>query len=359
MESTMDGPKTRASHPIKVALLYPGDREARRRADPAESRFAALFDAFHAAGVAAETAVYDDEFADDVAAQLRGVDGVLCWHNPIEGGRRRDCLDAMLRDVADSGVLVSTHPDAIQRLGTKDVLVDVRNLPFGTDTVRIDSLDQLAVELPERLRHCARVLKQHRGQSGVGVWRVEHIEGSPQLLVQHAQRGSVLELMDMAALLQRLEPYFDPANGGHMVDQAWQPRIVDGMVRAYLIRDRVGGFGHQAVNALHPAVATPGPRHYYPADLPQFQHLRRKLESEWVELLRRQVGLPRGQLPLLWDCDFMFGEPTAKEPERYELCEINVSSVSPFPPSAIDVLVAATKTSLAHRNGRTSASRAH
>ena len=46
----------------KVALLYPGDRADRDklgdRADPAESRFAALFQAFAAAGIAAEPAVY-------------------------------------------------------------------------------------------------------------------------------------------------------------------------------------------------------------------------------------------------------------------------------------------------------------
>ncbi len=40
-----------ATNTPRVALLYPGDRAARDRADPAESRFAALFDAFAAAGV--------------------------------------------------------------------------------------------------------------------------------------------------------------------------------------------------------------------------------------------------------------------------------------------------------------------
>ena len=38
------------SKPPSLALLYPGDRSMRDRADPAESRFAALFDAFTAAG---------------------------------------------------------------------------------------------------------------------------------------------------------------------------------------------------------------------------------------------------------------------------------------------------------------------
>ena len=161
--------------PFKVALLYPGDRAARNRADPAESRFAALFAAFAAAGVQAEPAVYDDDFADEVAAQLRRVQVVLVWCNPIEGGRRRDRLDALLRDVANAGVQVSAHPDTILRLGTKDVLVETRDLPFGSDAHRVDSLEQLAAELPVRLQRGARVLKQHRGQSGVGVWRVEAV----------------------------------------------------------------------------------------------------------------------------------------------------------------------------------------
>jgi len=52
--------------------------------------------------------------------------------NPIEGGRRRDRLDALLRDAARAGVFVSAHPDAILRLGTKDVLVEARDLPFGS-----------------------------------------------------------------------------------------------------------------------------------------------------------------------------------------------------------------------------------
>jgi len=45
----------------------------------------------------------------------------------------------------------------------------------------------------------------------------------------------------------------------------------------------------------------------------------------------------------LWDCDFLHGDPAGDGVERYVLCEINVSSVSPFPDSAIEPLVAATQ----------------
>ncbi|MDP3760693.1 MAG: Cj0069 family protein [Ramlibacter sp.] len=332
----------------QVALLYPGDRATRDRVDPAESRFAALFGAFAAEGVRAVPAAYHDDFADEVESQLRGVQVAMVWCNPIEGGRRRDRLDAMLRRVADAGVVVSAHPDAILALGTKDVLLAARNLPFGSDVHRIDSLAQLQADLPQRLRSGARVLKQHRGNGGNGVWRVEQADAQTRLLrVRHAQRGSEEETMDMAALAQRLAPYFDSANGGHMIDQAWQPRLVEGMVRAYLVEKRVAGFGVQAVNALYPgAPGQPpppsGPRLYHGPELPQFQRLKCLLETEWVELLRTQVGLRAEQLPLLWDCDFMLGEPDASG-DSYVLCEVNVSSVSPFPPSAIRAIVDAVR----------------
>jgi hypothetical protein len=341
-----------SSTPARIALLYPGDREARSRADPAASRFAALFDAFAAAGVAAEPAIWHDDFADEVAQQLRQVQAVLVWCNPIEDGRRRDRLDTVLREAAARGTLVSAHPDAVLRLGTKDVLYETRNLPFGSDVHRVDSLAQLAAELPQRLANGPRVLKQHRGHSGIGIWRVE-AGAAGALRVQHAQRGSAAQEMNLSQLLATLSPYFEPEAGGHMIDQVWQPRISEGMVRAYLVGDRVGGFGHQAINALHPSQAQPGPRLYHGPELAQFQGLRHQLETDWVALLLKRVGLATTHLPLLWDCDFMIaepgkpgesgeaGDPGAGGAERYVLCEINVSSVSPFPPSCVARLVAA------------------
>ncbi len=330
----------RAAAAPRVALLYPGDRAARDRADPAAGRFAALFDALAAAGVAAEPAIWHDDFADEVMAQLRQVQAVLVWCNPIEDGHRRDRLDALLRTLAQTGVFVSAHPDAILRLGTKDVLVETRDLPFGSDVHHIHSLAQLASDLPQRLQHGARVLKQQRGQSGVGVWRVEQADGGA-LTAQHAQRGCTPQRMGWDALLATLAPYFEPACGGRLIDQAWQPRLAEGMVRAYLVEDRVAGFGLQAVNALHPDAPLPGPRLYHGPDLPQCQALRHQLESRWIGLLCECVGLARQQLPLLWDCDFMLGAQTAGAEQRFVLCEINVSSVSPFPPSAISPLVGA------------------
>lgn len=333
---------------LRVAIVYPGSREARDAADPKASRFAALFDVFEASGMAAEPAIYNDDFAVEVQHQLEQVDGVLVWHNPIEAGRTRRRLDDVLRAVAGRGVFVSTHPDTILQLGTKDILLDVHDLPFGSDSHRVADVDELAVGVRRRLEQGPRVLKQYRGHSGIGVWRIERLDAF-RYAIRHAQRGAAQEVVDFASVVSRLATYF--ADGGHMIDQGWQPRMVEGMTRAYLVGDRVGGFGHQAVNALFPASAgqeapQPGPRLYSDRDDPRFQDLRGRLEGGWIELLCSRVGVERSRIPILWDVDFLLGERAPADPERYVLCEINVSSVSPFPAAAIGPLVEATRAAL-------------
>jgi hypothetical protein len=182
----------------------------------------------------------------------------------------------------------------------------------------------------------------------MGVWRVAQ-ESAGTFSVRHAQRGADEERGPFSLVLERLAPYF--ANGGHMVDQAWQARLAEGMVRAYLVQDRVAGFGHQAVNALYPAAAgeaapQPGPRLYSGPDDPRFQFLRRRLEDEWVAMLAGRLGLARDRLPVLWDADFLLGEVVDPAQERYVLCEINVSSVAPYPESANAAIVAAVQSML-------------
>jgi hypothetical protein len=137
-----------------------------------------------------------------------------------------------------------------------------------------------------------------------------------------------------------------------MIDQAFQPRLREGMVRAYLVRDRVAGFGHQAINALYPAppgepAPDPGPRLYGAPDDARFQLLRHRLEGEWIELLCRRLGLAASALPLLWDADFLLGGAAGEEEPPHVLCEINVSSVAPYPDSATNEIVGAVQALLA------------
>jgi hypothetical protein len=63
----------------KVAVVWRGDREARRMATPKNNRYHRVFEELAALGIHAEPAVFDEAFADEVREQLLAVDGVLVW----------------------------------------------------------------------------------------------------------------------------------------------------------------------------------------------------------------------------------------------------------------------------------------
>jgi hypothetical protein len=331
----------------RVAILYPGDRDDRASATPENNRLASVFEALAKRGIVAEPAVYHDSFREEVRAQLMQVDAVLVWMNPIQDGRDRSVLDPMLAEVAATGIHVSAHPDVILKMGTKEVLYRTRDLGWGADTHLYRRFDQMRAALPARLAAGeVRVLKQYRGNGGLGVWKVALAEGAGQpaadalVRVRHAQRGSVEEEIPLEDFFDRCRPYFD--GPGRVIDQEYQTRLPEGMVRCYLVHGKVVGFGLQAVNALIPAPAgaprseapQPGPRHYHPPTLPAYQALKRKVEKDWVPAMQRKLDIDTASLPILWDCDFLFGPRNQSGEDTYVLCEINASSVAPYPESA-------------------------
>ena len=355
----------------KVALLWRGDREARKTATLEGNRLQGVAEALHAVGITAEPAVYADEFAEEVREQLLEVDGVLVWVNPLDNGRDRSVLDAMLREIADQGVLVSAHPDTTQKMGTKEVLYRTREMGWGCDTRLYATAQAFREQFPLRLAEGnPRILKQNRGNGGDGVWKVElapahtgamsasPLDQAPQaetrVRVRHAARGSAEEHIALGEFFARCDAYF--SGSGRIIDQAWQERLPEGMVRCYVVRDEVAGFGHQAVNALVPAVPGMAPgefprttqRLYYPATQPEFQALKVKMDKEWVPAMQALLGIEAASLPVLWDADFLYGPKTAAGEDTYVLCEINVSSVHPFPESALAPLARET---LARLNG--------
>jgi hypothetical protein len=372
---------------IKIAIVYPGDAEARMRATAENNRFAAIFAEFAKdPNVRAEPAVYHPDLVDDVRRQLLGVDAALVWVNPIEDGQDRGVLNDMLRVVSDAGVYVSAHPDIISAMGTKEILVKTRHMAWGLeDTVAYDTLDGMRTELPPKLaRGEVRVLKRNRGQSGSGVWLVRRATSTipgygsggggggtddhddldddaasaaalltMRVTVRHAERGSVERTM-------RLDEFFDSFDDigffvgddddGKVIDMAYQARLPEGTIRAYMVHDRIGGFGHQAINALHPTTEVPfgvHPRQYYPPGpegvVPvDFQPLRKKMEGEWMPRFLDHMGMTSDMLPVLWDADFMFGPRDSDGSDSYVLCEINMSSVSPYPDYATPSIAKAT-----------------
>jgi hypothetical protein len=329
----------------RLALLWRGDRQERRNATPDNNRLSRVFEALAALGIHAEPAVYADDTAAEVREQLLKLDGVLVWVNPISDGQDRIALDAMLRDVASKGVWVSAHPDVIRKMGVKEVLHRTRHLGWGTDTQLYRDAGSFGDEFPPRLLSAGpRVLKQNRGNGGQGVWKVELVSPTASkggiVRVLQAARGSVPEDMLLGDFMRRCESYF--VAEGCIIDQPFQPRLPDGMIRCYMSADKVVGFGHQLVKALIPPPpegpdserGRPGPRIMHPASAAAFQALRTKMEAEWTPQMMQLLDIDAESLPIIWDADFLYGPRTASGEDTYVLCEINVSSVFPIPEQA-------------------------
>jgi hypothetical protein len=320
----------------RIAILWRGDEAARRDDAPETGRFSAIFAALAHVGVDAEPVVYEDDVLDAVRAKLATLNGVLVWVNPLHEGRNRANLDALLREVAARGVWVSAHPDVILKMGTKEVLHRTRSMSWGCDTALYRTAEEMHIELPARLAAGPRVIKRNRGNGGQGVWKVEALaraRGKPMVRVLDATKDAS-EQLALEEFLERCDGYFED---GCVIDQAFQARLSQGVVRCYMAGNRCAGFGHQKVKALVESPASraeAGPRLYTSNSDPRFQRLRSLMEDEWTPQLASLLDITQRDLPMIWDADFMLGPPGADGADRYVLGEINVSSVFPIPDEA-------------------------
>lgn len=342
--------------PPRIGLLSRGDGCTGGQTARAETMLGPLVRAFAEMDVAVEPVVYFDDALEAIRNQLLGLDGVLVWVNPVQDGKNRSELDALLREVAACGVWVSAHPDVILRMGTKEVLFTTRSLGWGTDTELYCSMREFSQRFPARLaRRRVLVLKQGRGTGGAGVWKVELIEpriGSypdavhgPHALirVQNAEtKDSSTVEMPLVEFMERCRGYFTWS--GFVVDQPFQQRLAEGMIRAYLVHDQVVGFCHQwptgllgADHADNPLAAhvMEGP------DTPIYRPLRKTLQAEWIPQMTTLLDLDPSNLPVIWDADFLFGPTTATGADSYVLCETNVSAVWPYPQQAATTIAKA------------------
>jgi hypothetical protein len=341
-----------------VALLWRGPAGAAPTDTREYDRLRPVCQALAEADVAVELVVYSDDRREEALDRFGLVDGILVWVDPIGPDADRTVLDAVLREASSRGAWVSAHPDTIEKMGTKEVLYRTRSVGWGVETRLYASALEFREQFPASLAlGGARVVKQNRGNGGIGVWKVALVDVESRMSmpamdaivrVQHAApRDEVTEDMALGEFVVRCDRYF--AGAGKLIDQPFLPHLDRGMVRAYLVQDQVVGFALQ-----HPAPAAgnvlglPSAKTMYDADHGDLAGLRRRLEDEWLSGLCAVVGLGSAELPFLWDADFLHGSRTADGVDTYVLCEINVSSVLPFPPRAPAALAAAVRRRLDH-----------
>jgi hypothetical protein len=324
-----------------------------------------VVEALRDAGLDVDCVSYSDTRALEVAERLRRCKGVLVWVDPLSDDGERTTLDALLRDLAGQGLWVSTHPDVVDTIGTKKVLVDTRAIGWGSDTYLYASLGEFRDRFPARLAiDGVRVLKASRGNGGRTVWKVRTdgsgstsiVSPEDRVLVQHAVvRDATETVMTFSELMSECERVYESWDQTEcLIDQEYMPTIAQGLVRCYLVGDRVVGFARQYPHGttargpldvhIDPTIlgdrifGLPSPKVMYDADEPAFAGLRFLVETQWVPGMQQLLAVETRDLPTLWDIDLLLGPASPDGSERFVLCEINTSCVIPFPPAAPAVI---------------------
>jgi hypothetical protein len=307
-----------------------------------EEKYKKLAGAFVEKGFDVHSICYHNSVADTLEKELIKFAAILVWVNPIEQQGDRKRLDTLLENLAGKGCFVSSHPDTILKIGTKEILYKVKDEEFGTDVKLYHSFEEFKQKFLID-KNTKRILKQYRGNGGNGVFKIDGSEiHNNKVIVTSASKDDRERMTSVDDFYTIFEPYF--AGGAMLIDQEWNPNIINGMVRCYLSGTKVAGFGYQEVNALYPKINSafkkPGQRFYFSEDCGLFRDLKEIMETSWVSRLKKVSGVEDDRLPVIWDADFFINNVNSeKASEKYSLCEINVSSVSPFPESAIPYIV--------------------
>jgi hypothetical protein len=189
-------------------------------------------------------------------------------------------------------------------------------------------------------------LKQYRGNGGNSVFKICFDDANKKnICVIHAPQANEKRILSKDEFHKEFSKYFE--NNGLLINQQWSQGITNGMVRCYLTGNKVSGFGYQESVALCPytngndsKIRPASGRFYFTEYCGMFQDLRQIMESKWIPQLREIHSISDKLMPLLWDIDLFINDVNTMETEKkYTICEINVSCVSPFPPSCINHIV--------------------
>lgn len=294
-----------------------------------------IIDSLKKRGWSAEIIFYSDEDRGEIYRHtFEKADAYISRVNPGNLPNEQGYFQ-MLRELVSNGVEGLPHPDAMIAYGAKNSVEKLK----GSDLVPEDvftyySFEELKNNFPKTLTKGVRVLKQNRGSTGEGIWRVEVIDADKyknkktipldaslkltEAKDNHVEEKTLQEFMEFCI------KYLDGDNG-MLLDMPFLPRIVEGEIRVLMLRDKVVNIVHKKPAETKDAFSATlfsGAKYRY--DKPEeWPELVNKIESS-LPLLRTRLG--NYDLPLIWTADFILD--TDKDgKDVYILGEINASCV--------------------------------
>lgn len=283
----------------------------------------------------AEVVFYEDEHRGEIYRYA--VEKATAYISRINPGNLEDETGyfQMLRELVAHGVEGLPHPDAMVAYGAKNALTKLTDTSFvPDDTTDYYDFEDFKDRFRKNILNGVRVLKQNRGSTGEGIWRVELIDEVRPTENGHAPLDAMVrctEAKDNHVEERELGDFIDfcaqylGGRNGMIVDMPFMPRIVKGEIRVLMLR-------RTPVYVVHKKPAQT--KDAFSATLFSGAQYTYQKPEEWPELMamvEKNLDLMIEKLggyaiPLLWTADFMLDDgPDGKD--TYVLGEINASCV--------------------------------
>lgn len=295
-----------------------------------------IIDSLKKRGWTAEIIFYDDENRGEIYRHtLEKADAYISRVNP--GNLTSEVhYFQMLRELVANGVEGLPHPDAMIAYGAKNAVEKLK----GTNLVPEDvfayySFDELKDNFPKTLTKGVRVLKQNRGSTGEGIWRVEVVDAKKfkdldeipldaQLKLTEAKDNHV-EHKSLQEFLEFCIQYLE-GEGGQILDMPFLERIKEGEIRVLMLRDKPVNVVHKKPAETKDAFSATlfsGAKYRY--DEPEKWPELMEIIQQSIPVLRMKLG--DYDLPLIWTADFILDTDKNTKKDKYVLGEINASCV--------------------------------
>lgn len=281
-------------------------------------------------GFEAEVVFYDFERQQEILNDV--LENACAYVSRINPGnlKHESAYFSMLRQLCENGIIGMPHPDAMIGYGAKDALVKLTNTSLvPKDTYAYYSLQELFEQFPSSLAKGERVLKQNRGSTGEGIWRVSLVDEGE---VPHAKskikcteaKDNHVEYWELRDFMYFCEQYITGDNG-MLVDMPFLPRIKEGEIRLLMLKDRPINVVHKKPQDHEDAFsATLFSGAAYRYDSPEeWQELVTSFLMQLSDVTKQLGGY---DLPLLWTADFIL-DTNPDGTDCYVLGEMNCSCV--------------------------------
>lgn len=295
-----------------------------------------IANAIKAKGWGCDVIYFRDEWKDTIFDYCKDrYDGYISRINPGNLSKGEKVYFDTLRKLSEHGLVGMSHPDAMLNFGAKDALVKIVSTGLvPKDTYSYYDIKKFKETFPYSLSFGERVLKQNRGSTGEGIWRVQIADDISYKAGENIPLKTKIkctEAVDNHVEYHTLEDFmtfcekYIVGDNGMLIDMRFMPRIKEGEIRILMVGETPIFVVHKkpADNAdAFSATLFSGAKYTY--DKPEkWKELIDMFNNSLPSISEKLGGF---DVPLIWTADFMLDWDENKN-DKYVLGEINCSCV--------------------------------